>query len=143
MLVVIWRDQSTGYATLSTALHTQELSLTLMAAGVDLVTVANNHSGDYGAEALLQQKAILKAAGIDQVGSGQHRDEAFEPVFLEAGNVKVAIFSIDATQHRFAAGSAQPGIAYLPLNQPQRWYKELQPRIKRKRSTNPTCCGLS
>jgi len=25
---VIWRDQSTGYATLSTALHTQELSLT-------------------------------------------------------------------------------------------------------------------
>ncbi|WP_229800807.1 ATP-binding protein, partial [Vreelandella hamiltonii] len=29
MLVVIWRDQSTGYATLSTALHTQELSLTL------------------------------------------------------------------------------------------------------------------
>ena len=28
MLVVIWRDQSTGYATLSTALHTQELSLT-------------------------------------------------------------------------------------------------------------------
>ncbi|MCG7578438.1 MULTISPECIES: alpha-hydroxy acid oxidase [unclassified Halomonas] len=30
MLVVIWRDQSTGYATLSTALHTQELSLTLL-----------------------------------------------------------------------------------------------------------------
>jgi hypothetical protein len=30
MLVVIWRDQSTGYATLSTALHTQELSLTPM-----------------------------------------------------------------------------------------------------------------
>ena len=28
MLVVIWRDQSTGYATLSTALHKQELSLT-------------------------------------------------------------------------------------------------------------------
>ncbi|WP_253444387.1 CapA family protein [Halomonas sp. Y3] len=112
-----------------------EMARILMAAGVDLVTVANNHSGDYGAEALLQQKAILKAAGIDQVGSGQHRDEAFEPVFLEAGNVKVAIFSIDATQHRFAAGSAQPGIAYLPLNQPQRWYKELQPRIKQAKSS--------
>jgi hypothetical protein len=28
MLVVIWRGQSTGYATLSAALHTQELSLT-------------------------------------------------------------------------------------------------------------------
>ncbi|MEH6602377.1 MAG: hypothetical protein V7732_04010, partial [Halomonas aquamarina] len=29
----IWRDQSTGYATLSTALHTQELSLTLWVNG--------------------------------------------------------------------------------------------------------------
>ncbi|MFC0468743.1 LysR substrate-binding domain-containing protein, partial [Halomonas alkalicola] len=29
MLVVIWRDQSAGYATLSTSLHTQDLSLTL------------------------------------------------------------------------------------------------------------------
>ena len=28
MLVVIWRDQSAGYATLPSALHTQDLSLT-------------------------------------------------------------------------------------------------------------------
>jgi len=36
-LVVIWRDQSTGYATLSTALHTQELSLTLTKFGGNTV----------------------------------------------------------------------------------------------------------
>lgn len=37
-------------------------------AGFDLLSIANNHSGDFGAEGRLQTKAVLKAAGIGFAG---------------------------------------------------------------------------
>ncbi len=54
MLVVIWRDQSTGYATLSTALHTQELSLTRR-----LVEVAQPALNEEMATLFQRQQAVI------------------------------------------------------------------------------------
>src|SRR5690606_34650243 len=42
----------------------------LREAGVDVVTTANNHSGDYGPEALMDQERWLAAAGIGAAGAG-------------------------------------------------------------------------
>src|SRR5690554_2189421 len=55
MLVVIWRDQSTGYATLSTALHTQELSLTL----------GETPSGESGSYSLQVRRSCVSGSGGD------------------------------------------------------------------------------
>lgn len=101
----------------------------LTAANIDAVAVANNHSGDYGPQALMQQQDILRALGIACAGSGRTRDEAFRPTFCTAGALRVALFSVDATQHRFAATDDTPGTAYLPLDDPQTWREVFEPRI--------------
>ncbi|NYT26109.1 CapA family protein [Alcaligenaceae bacterium] len=106
-----------------------EMLRVLAAADIDIVTTANNHSGDYGPEALLEQAAWLDAIGIAHTGTGPQRDAAFTPVLRRAGNLNVAVFSIDATQYRFAAGSGTPGSAYLPLNDAAAWKTEMGPRI--------------
>nr|MBS0020394.1 CapA family protein [Gammaproteobacteria bacterium] len=90
-------------------------------AHINVVTVANNHSGDYGPEALLQQKEILNKFGIASAGTGDCRSSAFMPAYCQAGALTVALFAIDSTQHRFAASDDEPGTAFLPLSDPSLW----------------------
>ena len=106
-----------------------EMLRVLAEALIDVVTTANNHSGDYGAEALAEQAVLLDAAGIGHAGSGATLDAALTPVLRRAGHLNVAIFAIDATQRRFAAGKATAGNAYLPLSSPSAWSECLAPRI--------------
>ncbi|WP_306154609.1 CapA family protein [Roseovarius sp. MMSF_3281] len=111
-----------------------EMLNVLTASGIDAVAVANAHSGDYGAAALLQQKDILDALGIASAGSGQTRKEAFSPAICTAGDIRVALFSIDAAQHRFAAGKDTPGTAHIPLRNGPDWRKTMEPRIARAKA---------
>lgn len=106
-----------------------EMLRVLAEAGIDVVATANNHSGDYSAEALAEQAALLDAAGIGHAGSGPTLDAALAPVLRRAGQLNVAIFALDATQRRFAAGKAKAGNAYLPLSSPSEWTACLAPRI--------------
>ncbi|SFC73925.1 UDP-N-acetylmuramyl pentapeptide synthase [Microbulbifer thermotolerans] len=110
-----------------------EMLRQLAAAKIDVVTTANNHSGDYGPEALLEQCRWLDAVGIGHTGAGPNLNAALTPVIRPAGPLNVAIFSVDATQRRFAAGEDSPGCAYLPLSNPQLWIAQLAPRIQAAR----------
>ncbi|MCZ4351625.1 CapA family protein [Roseovarius aestuarii] len=106
-----------------------EMLQALASAQINMVTVANNHSGDYGANALLQQKEILDGLGIVSAGSGPNRDAAFRPEICQAGNLRVAVFSVDSTQHRFAATDDTAGTAYLPLQNADAWQACFESRI--------------
>lgn len=106
-----------------------EMLRLLCHAQIDVVTTANNHVGDYGNQALLEQGYWLDCIGIGHTGSGVNMDAALTPVIRPAGNVNVAIFSLDATQESFAAGPRQPGTAHFPLYAPDAWVQLLQPRI--------------
>jgi len=101
----------------------------LTAAGVRMVSTANNHSGDYGRQAVLEQLQWLERTGIVQCGSGRNADEALRPALALAGPFTVAVFSVDSTQPRFAAGPTLPGCAHLPLADPEAWRTMLAPRI--------------
>lgn len=101
----------------------------LTAAGINAVTVANAHSGDYGPTALLQQKEILDALGIASTGSGLTQQDAFCPTICTVGETRVALFSIDTTQHRFAAGKNAPGTAYLSPQDRDVWRTVMAGRI--------------
>lgn len=106
-----------------------EMLRLLCRANIDAVTTANNHSGDYGPQALLEQGFWLDGIGIGHAGSGANLNAALAPLIRRAGSLNVAIFSLDATQKTFAAGPQQPGCAYLSLNDPDSWIGVLQPRI--------------
>ncbi|SDK71693.1 CapA family protein [Microbulbifer yueqingensis] len=105
----------------------------LVDARVDVVTTANNHSGDYGTDALLEQCGWLDRVGIGHTGSGASLEQALTPVIRPAGELNVAIFSIDATQKEFAATAHRAGSAFLPLEQPEAWTNLLEPRIRAAR----------
>ena len=51
--------------------------------GVDLVTLANNHTLDFGQEALLDSLNTLDTAGIPYVGAGRNLEEAKKLVTFE------------------------------------------------------------
>ena len=111
-----------------------ELLRVLTAAGVDAVTVANAHSGDYGPTALQQQHEILDALGIASTGSGADRQDAFDPAVCRASDMRVALLSVDTTQHRFAAGDDGFGTAYLSPTDPRAWRRVMAERIAAARN---------
>jgi len=91
-------------------------------AGVNAVACANNHSGDYGTNALMQQKEILQAAGIISVGTGDTKEKAFAPIFHQLPNgIKIALFNVDSTMEYFAATNKIAGAAYLDPQSHQLW----------------------
>lgn len=63
----------------------------LVTAGVEVANLGNNHSGDYGKEALVDGRAQLIAAGVTPVGAGADADEAGEPAIFEINGWTVAV----------------------------------------------------
>ena len=59
--------------------------------GIDVANMGNNHSGDYGKEALIDGRAQLSAHGIAPVGAGKDRDEAGAPAIFEVHGWTVAV----------------------------------------------------
>ena len=102
----------------------------LKQAGVNIVLTANDHSGDYGKEALLEQQKYLDAAEILYAGSGKNFDEAFAPVYKKVGDITLAIFSVDTKMPAFAATLNSPGTAYLPANNLELWKETFSGRIQ-------------
>lgn len=62
----------------------------LIFAGIDVVTFANNHTGDYGTEAISETLELLRLAEIDTVGVGVDMDDARKAHFLEVNSLKIA-----------------------------------------------------
>jgi poly-gamma-glutamate synthesis protein (capsule biosynthesis protein) len=88
----------------------------LKAAGVDVVTMANNHGEDYGRVGLADTLAAASTAGFPVVGIGADQDAAFAPYEVTIKGDQVAI--IGATQvldnnlaATWTAGPDQPGLA--------------------------------
>jgi hypothetical protein len=59
-------------------------------AGIDVVTLANNHTFDYGLTGLEDTWAALEAAGVLQIGSGENESEARSPVIVAMKGLRVA-----------------------------------------------------
>ena len=91
---------------------------TLVYAGVDLVSLANNHALDAGYSGLLDTLAILEEKGIAQVGAGPDLNLAQQPAILEVNGVRLAVLGCCDHQDDFAAGEHRPGINYVDLSDP-------------------------
>ena len=134
-----------------------EMVAVLLKAGVDAVTCANNHSGDYGTAALIEQAEILRAVGIDSVGVGESREAAFAPIYHTLPNgVQLALFNVDATMKRYAVASSSvvngkptasakatvngiaeisAGAAYINPKDHDQWLQTYQPLFEREKSS--------
>jgi len=80
---------------------------------VDGVTLANNHSGDYGRQAFAQMLGLLREAGLAQAGGGMNLAQAHTPWMLERQGLRVAVLSYNEYMPRsFEAAHDAPGIAW-------------------------------
>jgi len=89
---------------------------TLKSAGVDVVTMANNHALDYGQVGLVDSLAASREAALPVVGAGVDEDAAFAPHIATVKGRRVAV--IGATQvlddnlaAAWSAGPGKPGLA--------------------------------
>lgn len=81
--------------------------------GVDVMNLANNHSGDFGTAALLDSAARVTAAGIAPVGVGADLAEATRPAVFDVGGWKVAVVGMGGIvpSWDWLAGDGHPGMA--------------------------------
>jgi poly-gamma-glutamate synthesis protein (capsule biosynthesis protein) len=63
----------------------------LRTAGFDLVTLANNHSYDYGAEALRDTLRACRDCGVTPVGAGENIKEARRAVIVRCGHPPLTV----------------------------------------------------
>lgn len=79
----------------------------------DLLSLANNHTGDFGHAAFVQQLKLLKDHKIPFVGGGQDCREARIPHLVEIKGVRIAVLAYNDFKPRtFEAGPDWPGVAW-------------------------------
>ncbi len=72
-------------------------ALGLRDAGFDVVSLANNHTMDYGAAGLLDTIYSLAGAGVRSAGAGANTAAAHAPTIIEANGLSVAFVACVAT----------------------------------------------
>jgi len=86
----------------------------LRAAGVDAVSIANNHTLDYGQVGLLDTLDSAAAAGYPVFGAGRDVDEAYAPWVTEVKAVRIAVLGMSQVGElasQWKPTATRPGIA--------------------------------
>ncbi|MFF5260349.1 CapA family protein [Actinomadura viridis] len=97
-----------------------ELVHELPAFNLTVATLANNHSSDYGWEALSDTVRSLRAAGVTPIGAGEDLEAAQEPAILDIAGRRVGIIAWSCLLPLgAAAGPAKPGIS--PVHVDTEW----------------------
>jgi poly-gamma-glutamate synthesis protein (capsule biosynthesis protein) len=89
-------------------------SIPLLKKYFSTVSVANNHSGDFGKEAFADQLDILDREKLPYFGGGRNIKDARKPLVVARGEKKIALLGYcDFPPKKFAADDDQPGTAWL------------------------------
>jgi len=90
----------------------------LLYAGFDVLSIANNHIWDYGADAVRDTLTLLKDAGIGVIGGGIDYQEAHKPLIKEVKGIKIAFLGYtDLISRSLGLKTAKPAIAFLDIDQ--------------------------
>lgn len=95
--------------------------------GVTAVTMANNHTLDYGEDDLNSTIKFLHQSGIKTVGIGKNSQEACEPLYLQQGEETLAI--INCCEHEFSYAENEKA-GTNPLNPIKQFYNIQEAKTK-------------
>jgi poly-gamma-glutamate capsule biosynthesis protein CapA/YwtB (metallophosphatase superfamily) len=119
----------------------------LAAAGFDLLSLANNHTGDYGPHALRQTMRRLDRSPIRTVGAGLDATAAWRPVIIDRGGVRIGFVAFNAIGETPRATATRPGAAEVrmaprtgPLSRPD--LRRLTDTIRRLAQRTDVVVGL-
>ena len=115
-----------------------EIANELVWMGFDMVSMANNHTGDYGIGGLRSTIRAVEAAGLMHAGTGENMAEARAPGYLETPNGRVALISAASTfpdgsqaGHQRRDMRGRPGLSPMRFN---RTYQVTQDQMDALRS---------
>jgi poly-gamma-glutamate capsule biosynthesis protein CapA/YwtB (metallophosphatase superfamily) len=92
----------------------------LAVGGVDVVSMANNHSLDFGRQAFLDTLGHLDAAGVGHYGGGANPAAARAPLIVERNGLRIAFLSyvtafLGPYHFTTKAWEAKPGMAGIAI----------------------------
>ena len=93
-----------------------EREIILQHMGIDLVSLANNHIYDFGADAFYDTLDVLHQAEIPYVGAGADIEEASRPVYFVAGGIKIGFVAANRSEKFIftpEAGENSPGVVRM------------------------------
>jgi poly-gamma-glutamate synthesis protein (capsule biosynthesis protein) len=106
----------------------------LTLAGVDYVTLSNNHALDFQAPALLETIGHLDEHGIAHAGAGRNLEEASQYALLEAKGVKVGVVAFADHFWEYAATESTPGTNVIPIAVDERHFQRVRESIEAVRA---------
>lgn len=74
---------------------------------IDAVSIANNHSGDFGRPAFEQMLGLLDQSGIGHFGGGHNLLEAHKPLIIERHGLRIALLGYNEFMPRSFEADAQ------------------------------------
>lgn len=89
----------------------------LTVAGIDVVSLANNHILDYGVEGMRETIATLDRAGIAHAGAGADLATAERPARADADGLRVALVAGADHPEEWEASVDRPGIHIVRIGQ--------------------------
>jgi poly-gamma-glutamate synthesis protein (capsule biosynthesis protein) len=102
----------------------------LVAAGFDIVSLANNHSGDYGRAAFSDMLGKLPGFGLTPLGGGLTRAAAHTPVIRKVRGTTLGFLAYCEIQPQsFAATDTSPGHAWLEEASMRAGIQAARPRV--------------
>jgi poly-gamma-glutamate synthesis protein (capsule biosynthesis protein) len=97
--------------------HPHGLTFTFLAglrnAGVDLVTIGNNHIGNAGPGGVIETIRHLDDLGIAHVGAGRNGSTARAPAWFDIAGQRIALLGYDAVRPAYNATAKRAGSAGL------------------------------
>jgi poly-gamma-glutamate synthesis protein (capsule biosynthesis protein) len=88
-------------------------TIPVLAKHFDGLSLANNHSGDFGKDAFAEQIGLLRKAGLPTFGGGLNAKEAHTPWIVERNGLRIALLGYAEFKPRaFEASATRPGIAW-------------------------------
>jgi poly-gamma-glutamate capsule biosynthesis protein CapA/YwtB (metallophosphatase superfamily) len=85
-------------------------------AGIDAVSVANNHTLDFEYDAMLEMVSLLDRAGIYHAGAGANLADATTPAICNVKETSVGLIAFTDNEPEWEAGAQRPGLFYLPID---------------------------
>lgn len=92
-------------------------------AGFDVLSLANNHTPNYGQSGLLDTFRYLSEAGIKYVGAGKNAEEAEAPLYVESQGIKFAFLAYndsDVVPDSYGASANRAGTNLMDISKMQK-----------------------
>jgi hypothetical protein len=105
-------------------------AMPLARAGINILTLANNHLVDCGRDGVLETIDAVEAAGIARIGAGRNATDAHQPAIVSSGPLRIGFLGY-YWNRRCAATETLPGSAIDTSDRLQADIRSLRERVDR------------